>query len=174
MKYFAPRNAINLRIESEINTLMSTQYEVMGNSVNIADLGWKWEWDSAKRRFGRCTPGTKLISISYPLVKENRDNLAVVKNVVLHEMAHAIHWVLFKQANHDSVWQRIALTIGCDGRRCYSNETVKPTKSKYSLVCPGCGKEYPRHKKPTREASCGICCPGKWDAQFRLKLIQNY
>jgi hypothetical protein len=52
MKYFAPRNAINLKIESEINTLMSTQYEVMGNSVNIADLGWKWEWDSAKRRFG--------------------------------------------------------------------------------------------------------------------------
>jgi hypothetical protein len=174
MKYFAPRNAINLKIESLIEEILNTDYLVMGCSVNVANLGWKFEWDSAKRRFGRCTPGTKLISISYPLVKQNRDNLEVVRNVVLHEVAHAIHWTIYKKANHDSVWQNIALTIGCDGRRCYSNETVKPTKSKYSLVCPCCGKEYPKHKKPTREASCGICCPGKWDAQFRLKLIQNY
>jgi hypothetical protein len=39
-------------IELEIFGLLNTQYEVMGNSVNIADLGWKWEWDSAKRRIG--------------------------------------------------------------------------------------------------------------------------
>lgn len=174
MKYFAPRNAINLKIESLIEEILNTDYLVMGRSVNIANLGWKFEWDSAKRRFGRCSPGNKLISISYPLVRQNRDNLGAVRNVVLHEVAHAIHWVIYGQSGHDAVWQHIALEIGCDGKRCYSSEDVKPTESKYSLVCLTCGKVYPKHKRPTKVSSCGVCCPKKFSPQFRLKLIQNY
>ena len=161
-------------IELEIFGLLNTQYDVLGHSVNIADLGWKFEWDRAKRRFGRCTPRKKLITISYPLVEMNLVNFDVVRNVVLHEIAHAIHWIFWNEASHNYTWHRIARGIGCDGDRCYSSEIVNSVKSKYTLVCPVCGKEYPKHKKPTKISSCGICQPRRFDMRYKLELIQNY
>ena len=42
----------------------------------------------------------------------------------------------------------------------------------FLLICPKCKLSHPRHKKPTRECACTICCKkysdGKYDDRFRL------
>lgn len=154
--------------------LMDTQYSFKGRSINLSDKGWCFLWDNAKRRFGQCMTGSKIIKISRHLAEANRDDFDVIKNTVLHEIAHAIHWEFFREANHGFLWMDIARTIGCDGQRCYPSENVKTVESKYSMICPVCGKEYPIQRKPTRSASCGFCHKGSFDPRFELVLVQNY
>lgn len=160
-------------IEKLIFDLMSDDYEYNGHSVNLMDLGWDFTLDNAKKRFGLCSPRKKLISISYQLSVNNYWNPDIVRNTVLHEIAHAIHWELYKEASHNWLWNRIALAIGCDGERCYSPDDVTTVSSKYTLVCPVCGHEYHKHRIPKRSGSCSKCS-NRYDERFKLKLIQNY
>ena len=162
-------------IEEKIMDLMDTQYSFKGRSINLSDKGWCFLWDNAKRRFGQCNPRDRIIKISRHLAEANRDDFDdVIKNTVLHEIAHAIHWEFFREANHGFLWIDIARTIGCDGQRYYSRENVKTVEPKYSMICPVCGKEFPIHKKPTRSASCGFCHKGSFDPRFKSVLVQNY
>lgn len=161
-------------IEKLIFDLMSDDYEYNGHSINLMDLGWDFRLDNSKRRFGMCSPRKKLISISYQLSVNNYWNPDIVRNTVLHEIAHAIHWELYKEASHNWLWNRIALAIGCDGNRCFSSEEVEMPQSKYSLVCPKCGRKYKRYRKPTRNASCRSCSGGTYNPQYKLEIIQNW
>ena len=42
----------------------------------------------------------------------------VIKNTILHEIAHAI--VGYGVSAHGSEWKRMAMSIGCNGQRCSS------------------------------------------------------
>jgi predicted metal-dependent hydrolase len=74
-----------------------------------------------KRTFGYCSWGkVKMIKLSMPLIKIANER--AVKNVILHEIAHA----LTPGHRHNFVWREKLIEIGGDGKRCYDpNEIVK-------------------------------------------------
>lgn len=155
------------------------------HKVNIAeDLGYRFEFDNARRRLGCCRYGRRVISLSKPLCLNNLDKLnGKLTDTILHEIAHAlcVHvYGIHRGRGHGANWVSIATQIGCNGNRCYTNKEVKAVKSKYKLVCltDGCGTEIPRHRKPRRDdTACAKCCKtynnGKYTDKFKLKLVVN-
>lgn len=136
--------------------------------------GWRFQYDNARRRFGCCNYRTKTISLSKHLVSLN--DLANVKDTILHEIAHA----LTPGHGHDRVWQRKAIEIGCNGERCYSSFDVQQPESRYIAECKGCGHTHKRHKMTDRtkygKQSCGRCSGGSYNEKYRLewKVNPNY
>jgi predicted SprT family Zn-dependent metalloprotease len=129
----------------------------------LIKLGWRFEFDNAKRRFGCCNYTLKLITLSKSLTELNDE--ARVKNTILHEIAHAL---VGSGNGHNHVWRKKALEIGCDGKRCYSIKTVTTPKSKYEAVCKKCNHVHKRHRKPKNKVSCGVCS-NKFDANLLLE-----
>lgn len=122
----------------EANTLACELLEEHG----LIDKEWYFEFDNAKRRFGACKHREKAITLSKHLVELN--DVVKVKDVILHEIAHALVGI---GHGHDAVWKAKAIEIGCDGKRCYGDETIKP-KGDYSATCINCGNTYTKYKKP--------------------------
>ena len=113
---------------------------------------WYFQFDNAKRRFGCCNYTVQLISLSKQLVLLNTKEK--VKDVILHEIAHAL---VGRGKGHNWVWREMALEIGCDGKRCYSSEDTVIVKGKVEATCPKCGYTYRRHRMPKTQRSCGKC-----------------
>ena len=134
---------------------------------NLLEQGWRFQFDNAKRRFGVCKYRPKIIGLSKELTLLNDENR--VKNTILHEIAHA----LTPGHNHDNVWKRKAIEIGCDGNRCYSSKVVATPESKYVAVCKGCNHTYKKHRKPTGTTSCGRCSGGRYNPTYKLEFVLN-
>jgi predicted SprT family Zn-dependent metalloprotease len=137
----------------------------------ILDQGWRFQYDNARRRFGSCSYRTKTISLSKHLVSLN--DLENVKDTILHEIAHA----LTPGHGHDRVWQRKAIEIGCNGKRCYSSFDVQQPESRYIAECSGCGHTHRRHKMTDRlkygSQSCGRCSGGSYNEKYKLEWKVN-
>lgn len=151
-------------------------------TYSAKDLGYRFEFDSAKRRFGACWYTQKKITLSMPLCVENLDKIETrITNTMLHELAHAFCvkvYGLREGKGHGYNWKSIAKQIGCDGERCYDGETVNKPQSKYTLVCDSCKRETPKHKRVTKTYACGKCCDkhnnGKFSHDYKLRLVVNY
>jgi hypothetical protein len=133
-------------------------------------VGWRFEWDSSRRRFGQCSYGPKIISLSRHLVLANHE--ARVTNTILHEIAHAL---LPVGVHHGPAWVRKAKAIGCDGLRCYdSGQTIPLVHAwlPYTGTCPGCKKTHGKTRVPRRPIACTACCRahnrGRYDERFNL------
>ena len=131
---------------------------------------WSFEFDRAVRRFGCCHFKDKKITLSSKLVELNSEEQ--VTDTILHEIAHAL---VGRGHGHNRVWRRQALSIGCSGARCYSNEVAQPTL-KYTLTCPNCGRETKRAALRNNLA-CGECCRryngGKYTVQYKFNVTIN-
>ena len=112
---------------------------------------WSFRFDRSKVSFGKCYYGKKLISLSRHLVQLNDEG--EVRDTILHEIAHAL---APRGAGHNSVWQAIALSIGCDGKRCFGAEVVRPMP-KFKGTCPSCKIVIYRHRR--MEVACAQCSP---------------
>lgn len=123
--------------------------------------GWIFQFDNSVRRFGRCRPSKKLISISRPLSSLNGSK--VVQDVILHEIAHALA-PTYSKHNHN--WKRIALDIGCDGRRGYNTSMVNTPPKKWIGVCPS-KHEIKRNRRA--RLSCHKC-----QNTFNVKYLFKY
>jgi predicted SprT family Zn-dependent metalloprotease len=138
----------------------------------LLDNRWIFEFDNAKRRFGCCFYKAKRITLSRHLVVLN--DVARVKNTILHEIAHAL---VDAKHGHDNVWRRKALEIGCDGNRCYSSVKVTQPQSKYIAECSGCGVIHKRHKMTRAlkygKSSCAHCSGGRYNDQYHLVWKEN-
>ncbi len=110
---------------------------------------WTFRFDRALRRFGYCRYQPKVISLSYELVGAN--DVVEVKDVILHEIAHAI---VGPGNGHNYVWRQAARRIGARGTRCYP-EHVQGVQKKWIGNCPNCGKVFYCHRR--RRISCGRC-----------------
>ncbi len=117
----------------------------------LIKLGWTFEFNIAKRRFGVCKYGPKVIGLSRPLVELNHEER--VKNTILHEIAHAL---VGHKNGHNEIWRAKAIEIGCDGERCYSAELVERPVGNYVATCKNGHVRY-KYKRPTRILSCGTC-----------------
>jgi hypothetical protein len=125
----------------------------------LLEKGWYFEFDRAKRRFGCCNYGIKRISLSKPLTELR--TYEMVRNTILHEIAHAL---VGSKHNHDNVWKAKAIEIGCNGDRCSSDVRLEP---KYIGTCPN-GHIHKRHRIPRSRQSCGACLPHKFDERFLI------
>jgi predicted SprT family Zn-dependent metalloprotease len=112
---------------------------------------WSFAFDRSKNRFGKCNYWTKQISLSKHLVELNSE--AEVRDTILHEIAHAL---APRGAGHGPLWKSLALSIGCNGRRCFGHEVARPAP-KYRGTCPSCRQVIYRHRRGV--LACGICAP---------------
>lgn len=133
----------------------------------LIDRRWYFEFDNAKNAFGRCFYSKCKITLSKYLVELN--SVEQVLDTILHEIAHAL---VGPGHNHDEVWRRCAIRIGCNGERCYNkhNDNVVTPKGKYQASCPNCHKVHHRHKQPKAHIrqSCGHCGNGRYNEAKRL------
>lgn len=136
--------------------------KLAGQLFKSHDLeGWHFKFDNAVKRFGLCNYRDRTISLSRHLVQLNPE--PVVTNTLLHEIAHAL---VGAGHGHNRVWVRRALSIGCDGQRCYSRSEVKAPELPYKLTCPACGRVAARARRPAASLACGRCCAGKYNRAF--------
>jgi predicted SprT family Zn-dependent metalloprotease len=147
---------------------LKTTQELAESLMKLHGLrNWRFEFDSAKRRFGCCSYGDKTISLSRHLVLIN--SYESVKDTILHEIAHA----LTPGHHHDNVWKRKAIEIGCNGERCYSSEDTNTIEGKYIAVCPGCNQTHRRFRVSRYNTSCGRCSKGTYNENYKLVFVQN-
>ena len=146
---------ICLSIKKLISMLLSDAknlaFTLMGEH-GLIENAWTFKFDNAKRRFGCCDYSAKCISLSKELVMLNTEER--VKNTILHEIAHAL---VGRGHGHDWVWKTMAIQIGCNGERCYSNKDTVMVKGNYEATCPKCGHIHTKFRKPKRTSSCGEC-----------------
>ena len=121
----------------------------------MSDFGlyyWKFKFDRAKMRFGLCDEHTKTISLSKHLVLIN--DIEVVENVILHEIAHAL---VGSKHKHNSLFQQKARDIGCKYITRYTSEDVNQVPKNVTALCPNCGHTYKKHRRPKGRRACGRC-----------------
>lgn len=113
---------------------------------------FRFEFDNSKNRFGSCRFNPRFITLSKHLVLLN--DYEVVKNTILHEIAHAL---VNPGYGHNWVWRQKALEIGCDGERCYDINKVKSVEGRLKAKCPKCDYVHTKHRMPRKTKSCGKC-----------------
>lgn len=136
------------------------------NQYGLLDKGWRFEFDTAKRRFGVCRYHSKRIGLSQPLTSANDE--VRVKDTILHEIAHA----LTPGHGHDSVWKAKCREIGCSDERCFTSEDTNLIAGKYRAVCGGCGKTHNRHKRIPRGSQVACLCQNHIKDWSKKKLLE--
>ena len=99
-------------------------------------FGWRFRFDSARRRFGQCSYCDKIISLSKHLVAIN--DRSQVENTIRHEISHALAG---HTAGHGPAWRQMAMSCGAKPERCYSVAEVTTVKTPFVGVCPACGDQ---------------------------------
>ena len=114
--------------------------------------GWTFRFDRARRRAGLCRYDRREISLSGPLTALYDE--ADVREVVLHEIAHALAGA---RHGHDAVWRATARAIGSTGRRVV-REGSPEVDGDWVGLCPA-GHRVTRFRRPQRPQACGRCSP---------------
>ena len=139
---------------------------------DLADEGWTFRWDRARRRFGSCDYGRKQITLSIHLAKLN--TLAQCMDTVLHEVAHAIAG---QKAGHGPAWKKACRQVGAQPERCYTLDEVNQPLSKYIRYCPCCGHATPLFRRSRKLYACGKCCKkhnhGRFSSRYLLKTVER-
>ncbi len=112
---------------------------------------WSFAFDNAKRRLGSCRYSQRTLTLSGPLTRLNDE--AVVRDTILHEIAHA----LTPGAGHGLRWRAVAERLGAAPRSCVEAGAIAVPPAPYALVCDGCGARLPRYRRPRRRFVCRGC-----------------
>lgn len=74
----------------------------------LVKKGWRFEWMKSKAFYGDCDCNTKIIRLSChkPFIRRKD----VVKDTILHEIAHALVPI---SHNHSKAWKKKAIELGC-------------------------------------------------------------
>ena len=104
--------------------------------------GWKFEFDYAKSRLGRCSYRKKIVSMSKEFVKNN--NLNHIYNVLKHEIAHAR--VGRSLGHRHPTYVNMCRAMGCHAGANYDKE-IKLVERAFIGVCPKCKREWRRHRR---------------------------
>jgi len=122
--------------------------------------GWTFRFDRARRRAGLCRYDRREISLSGPLAELYDE--ADVREVVLHEVAHALAGA---RHGHDAVWRATARSIGSTGRRVVRDDSPE-VQGDWVGRCPA-GHRVTRFRRPQRPQACARCSP-VFDRRFLL------
>lgn len=165
-------------VEMVAEELIRRDWELSRGVFNVDWEGYTFKWDKAKRRFGGCTSSSnkskRVISLSKQLTEKNLNNGEQVLDVILHEIAHALTYLVYgSRHGHDMYWKNTCRQIGANPERYYDDEKVEAVEGKYTLECKCCGKRYQMYKKPKVVRSCGVCHPKRFDSKYILTVIKN-
>lgn len=128
---------------------------------------WMFEFDRAVRRAGCCKHRIKTITLSIHYVTRNNENIADIKDTILHEIAHALAG---HGAGHGPKWKAMCVKIGARPIRCYDSNKVDMPKGQYVAKCGGCSKLFHKHRRPRRSRYfCRKCGPQNGQLVFRRK-----
>lgn len=106
---------------------------------------WRIQTMEGRRHFGKCCYDIKTIRLSEVLITLN--SFEVVKDVIIHEIAHA---KLTFEDGHSKKWRDYAKSIGGTGERLCRG--IVTPKAKYYGVCPICGDRVGQwFRKPFRQ-----------------------
>ena len=135
----------------------------------LIQQGWTFEFDNGRNRAGACRFGTKRITLSRHLMVNWSEN--EVRNVILHEIAHAIAG---HRAGHGPTWRAHARRIGCTGDRCWTpSEDAPELEARWIRVCPNGHYGRKMHRRTDSVRSCAKCSPGRFDDRYLLRTVPN-
>lgn len=150
----------------KLAAIRSLALELMGEH-GLLEKGWRFSFDNTHRRVAVCKYAPKLINFS----KKWQDMpLEKVRNTILHEVAHAL---VGPGHGHGLVWQRQAIAIGCDGKRCVSGTDDYAPKGAWVGTCPGCREQIDQTRAPLNVKACASCCRGRFNPQFVFQWTKN-
>jgi len=131
---------------------------------------WRFEFDNAFRRFGICRHRSKTIGLSKRLTSLNDE--ATVKDVILHEIAHAL---VGAGHGHDWTWKAMCVRIGAKPERCCTLAKENTPTLRYSATCGGCGKVHQKAKmmKNIVRSACRCQTNLPWDAKILLTYVDS-
>ena len=119
----------------------------------LVELGWKVNWDDAKKRFGYCSVGKKVISLSRPLTEANPESEVV--DTILHEIAHALASLEHQDdCGHDERWKAICRRIGARPEACYGEDEVVMPDAPWVLAHAETGEVFSSYlRKPGKDVT---------------------
>ena len=100
---------------------------------------WRFGFDQAARRGGRCVFDRQEISVSEQFAYAASED--EVTDTILHEIAHAI---VGPKHGHDAIWKATAKRIGCSARVTHD---VDFSSARWILTCPTCDWRIPRFRR---------------------------
>ena len=130
--------------------------------------GWELKFSNRKRTLGHCNCSKKIISISNAYLRINP--FPVMKDTLLHEIAHAVHFNKTGKTNHGNGWKEIAREVGCKPKRCADLGEVNLPSAKYIGTCPCCGNKTNFYRKVNNIYSCNKCSK-KFDPRYKLEIV---
>ena len=140
----------------------------------LIEEGWSFVWDTrAVRRYGQCRYRQREIGVTKVLA--NLNTIEETKDVVLHEIAHALTG---PGHGHDILWKQKCVVVGARPERCYTSEhnggTVKTTKGKYKLINKDTGEVYKYYyRRPRTKNWDGIWLRGKKrETEGKLQVVR--
>jgi predicted SprT family Zn-dependent metalloprotease len=150
-----------------------TKVQKLGNKLIRKwdlDFEWSFELNNAKKRFGVCKCDKGIIGISKPLAVRN--DVEQVKDVILHEIAHALDWEERGDSDHSQHWKAWARKVGADPDRCYDPDEVVGVDYDYFHWCANCGHKYGRYRRNLKDElyTCGKCDGHSFDLDHILVL----
>lgn len=75
---------------------------------------WHLSFDFARRRAGACYPTQQRLTISQHHLELNE--WPVVKDTLLHEVAHALAWERYREKGHGPYWRQIVKQLGGEAK----------------------------------------------------------
>lgn len=124
---------------------------------------WTFAFNRRKRSLGICVYEPRRIELSLPYVIAN--HVESIRDTILHEIAHALAG---QHAHHGPKWKAVCRQIGATPQRC--DTVAQMPKGRWTARCPGCQKEFNRHKRPKRNRNyhCAACGSVRGAIKFRL------
>lgn len=119
-----------------------------------APEGTYFAWSHRTSALGDYKGSLKRIRLSMRYTRTNSPE--VVKDIILHEIAHARAGV---GAGHGDVWKKECNLLGCVPEACKDVDflTVQPPSGGVRATCPRCATTHWRARMPTKRYSCGKC-----------------
>jgi hypothetical protein len=128
---------------------------------------WQFKWTNASRRFGSCNKKKRIISLSK--LHGIYDDIELVKDTILHEIAHGLTPDIYLA--HGKQWKEIALTIGCNPKSYKKSSVSDKHSCKYKGICSNCNKIIYVNKRSNL-----ICrsCYNNYSLNCRFNYSINY
>lgn len=131
----------------DIEAFYNEHHDALMADGRLVDGPYKLVFNNNKTRAGVCYFDPPKICISNVFISSHNINDDDIKDVLLHELAHAMTGPDVENP-HGEEWKKFAKEIGCTGNRC-SKPFVDSKKPLYLVACPkGC--KLGRHRAPTK------------------------
>lgn len=138
--------------------------DLLGES--LADRGWTFAYDRARKRLGACHPRQRRITLSAHLAAALSPE--EVEDTLRHEIAHAIDVERRGRTAHDATWKRIAVACGARPDRLFDGDVPADPTAPYVATCPSCGARHDLYRQPVHPRRCRPCAASGAPAYLRV------